>query len=71
MPELFQPTNEVAVNENNLKNKVPIIQGMKLIKTQSEWMTANDFFKLHLPHNETINNFDTCVQDLNKVLYSY
>ena len=71
-PELNQSTSheESPVNDNDIPN---LRKGIKLPKSNSEWSTANEYFKFALQSNQPMRSqdLDSNIRLLNNVIYEY
>ena len=72
VPELNQSTSheESPVNDNDVPN---LRKGIKLPKSNSEWSTANEYFKFALQSNQPMRSqdLDSNIRLLNNVIYEY
>ena len=70
VPELNQSTSheESRVNDNDVPN---LRKGIKLPKSNSEWSTANEYFKFALQSNQPMRSqdLDSNIRLLNNVIY--
>ena len=64
---------ETSQNNAELGNVPSLKPGVKLPKNDSEWSTANDYFKQSLDLNEPITGQDSNskIELLNRVIYDY
>ena len=67
--------DELTANLSTAENETTpeIKKGIKLLKHDSEWSTANEYFKSTLPLNGPIKSheFDASIQELNNTIYDY
>ena len=72
VPELNQSTSheESPVNDNDVPD---LRKGIKLPKSNSEWSTANEYFKFALQSNQPMRSqdLDSNIRLLNNVIYEY
>ena len=64
-------SDDEEITPSTMYEKINILKGVKLPKTQQQWERANQYFSLHVPHGEDITDIEETIRNLQSTLYDY